>query len=657
MIRVIPLASLINRRSVGAPLGWLVACACTTLGHAQTTPGSSADVILRGGTVVDGSGLSRYTADVAIAGTTILRIGDLRAVRAPVEIDVTGLYVAPGFINIHSHATPDGLPRAENMLTQGVTTEIINADGGGATDLDAQLHRLRTAGLAVNVGANIGFNAIWSSVVGQSDRRPSADEVEKMRSLVLQGLEQGAWGVSAGLDYKPGYYATAEEVSRVVEVARPWRTTFPNHDRLTPETNYSSRVGVEETIAIAARAGLVPVVTHMKAQGREQGTAPALLEMMNQATSRGTYTAADVYPYLAGQSGLAALLVPGWALDGGRDAMLKRFADPALRARIVADAEQAMAARFGGPQGVYATGHKKELVEAMKDFGVSSPGEALVRLLEQSDGGAILRFGTEGDLVAILKHPTASIACDCGAVADRATHPRYFGSYPRVLGRYVREQQALTWEDAIRKMSGLPAATIGLVNRGYLAAGMAADVTVFDPETVIDQATFENPTARSIGIRHVFVNGRHALRDGQATGEAGGTILLRGPHEPSRPMSTAVARRLNGRVEATEAIVTIDLRQAPAERSARGRFRLTDRASKTVIEMTEPGLLQVAPGWAAATGRGRIGGDDRAFTVIVEQADPLDERRSSTVTVMAEDGYQLTRIVQKDTLRVSPGRR
>jgi N-acyl-D-aspartate/D-glutamate deacylase len=607
--------------------------------------------------VLDGTGLPRFTADVAIDGGSILRVGDLRAMRAPVEIDVAGLYVAPGFINIHSHATPEGLPRAENMLTQGVTSEILNADGGGGTDLDGQLHRLRTAGLAVNVGANIGFNAIWASVVGNSDRRPSPEDVEKMRGLVLRGLEQGAWGVSAGLDYKPGYYATAEEVARVIDVARPWRTTFPNHDRLTPETGYSSRVGVEETIAIAARAGLVPVVTHMKAQGREQGTAPALLRMMDEATARGTYTAADVYPYLAGQSGLAALLVPGWALDGGREAMLKRFADPAARARIVAEAEQAMTARFGGPQGVYATGHKKELVDAMQEFGVTSPGEALVRLLEHSDGGAILRFGAESDLVAILKHRTASVACDCGAVADRATHPRYFGSYPRVLGRYVREQQALTWEEAIRKMSGLPAATIGLVNRGYLAAGMAADITVFDPETVIDHATFENPTARSVGIRHVFVNGRHALRDGTPTGEAGGTTLLRGPHEPSRAMSTTVARRLNGRVDAAEVQVNVDLRQAAAERSARGRFRLTDRPSKTSIEMTNPGLLQVAPGWAAVTGRGRIGEDEKAFTLILEQADPLDDRQSSTITVIAEDGYQLTRIVQKNSLRVSPAGR
>jgi N-acyl-D-aspartate/D-glutamate deacylase len=633
-----------------------VLVAATTLARAQTTPTAPFDVIVRGGTVVDGTGGPRFVADVAVVRGHVARVGDLRGQIAAAEIDATGLYVTPGFINIHSHATPDGLPRAENMLLQGVTTEIINADGGGATDLDAQLHRLRVAGLAVNVGANIGFNAIWASVVGPADRRPTSEEIEKMRGMVLRGLEQGAYGVSAGLDYKPGYYASAEEVGRIVEVARPWRTTFPNHDRLTPESNYSSRVGVAETIAIAGRSGLLPVVTHMKSQGREQGSAPALLRMMDEATAKGTYTAADVYPYLAGQSGLAALLIPGWALDGGREAMLKRFQNPDERARIIKDAEAAMEARFGGPQGVYATGHKKELVDAMKEFGVTSPGEALVRLLEHADGGAILRFGVESDLVAILKHPNASVACDCGAVAAPATHPRYYGSYPRVLGRYVREQQVLSWEDAVRKMTGLPAATVGLVNRGLLAPGMAADIAVFDPATIIDHATFETPTAPPVGMRHVLVNGRVALKDGVPTGERAGVALLRGPHEPSRPMSPRTARKVSGRTRASELDVNISIEQAPGQRVPRGRLRLLDRTSKASVEMTEPGVLQVAPGWAAVTGRGRIGNDERAFTVVVEQTDPLDERRSTTITVLGEDGYQLSRIVPKNTLRVSPAR-
>jgi N-acyl-D-aspartate/D-glutamate deacylase len=631
-----------------------VLAVATALTHAQATPPVSYDVIVRGGTVVDGTGQPRITADVGIVRGYIARVGRLAGQTAATEIDATGLYVTPGFINIHSHATAEGLQRAENMLAQGVTTEILNADGGGPTDLDPQLHRLRIAGLAVNVGANIGFNAVWAAVMGQADRRPTPAETNRMREMIRRGLEQGAYGVSAGLDYKPGYYATAEEVGRVIDVARPWRTNFPNHDRLTPESGYSSRAGVAETIAIAGRSGLVPVVTHMKAQGREQGTAPALLQMMNEAAARGTYVAADVYPYLAGQSGLAALMIPGWALDGGREAMLKRFANPQERARIIKDAEEAMQARFGGPQGVYATGHKKELVAAMKEFGVASPGEALLRLLEQADGGAILRFGVESDLVAILKHPSASVACDCGAVTGNATHPRYFGSFPRVLGRYVREQQALTWEDAIRKMTGLPAATVGLVNRGLLVPGMAADIAIFDPTTIIDRATFEAPTETPVGMRHVLVNGRLAWKDGAATGERGGAVLLRGPHEPSRPMSAAIARKVSGRVDSSEVDGNVSVEQAPGQRAPRGRFKLLDRTSKTTFELTELGTLQVAPGWAAVTGRGRIGADERAMTVIVEQADPLDEKGSTTIIIIGEDGYQLSRIVPKNSLRVSP---
>ena len=181
------------------------------------------------------------------------------------------MFVAPGFINIHSHASPDALATAVNMLTQGVTTEIFNADGGGAVDLAAQLTRVSAPGLAVNLGGYIGFNVIWQAVVGNVDRRPTPEEIERMRSMITAGLDQGAWGVSAGLDYKPGYFARTEEVIRIVDVAKSARTNFTNHDRVTPESNFSSKVGIDETVAIGEKAGLVPVVTHMKAQGREKG--------------------------------------------------------------------------------------------------------------------------------------------------------------------------------------------------------------------------------------------------------------------------------------------------------------------------------------------------------------------------------------------------
>ena len=240
-------------------IAWLViALAIVAVAAHGTAPDATFDVIIRHGTIVDGTGLPRFRGDVGIAGDQIAAVGDLSASRSALEIDATDLFVAPGFINLHSHAVPAALPTAANMLTQGVTTEIVNADGGGPAVISDQLARLADNGLAENVGAYAGFNAVWASVVGSSDRRPSAAEIDRMRALLRDNVAAGAWGVSAGLDYKPAYYATTAEVIRVVSVAAPWRTNFPNHDRLTPDGGYSSRAGIAETLAIGEQAGLVP---------------------------------------------------------------------------------------------------------------------------------------------------------------------------------------------------------------------------------------------------------------------------------------------------------------------------------------------------------------------------------------------------------------
>jgi N-acyl-D-aspartate/D-glutamate deacylase len=610
-----------------------------TIVAAQPTP-PRFDLIIRNGTVIDGSGIARYRADVAIANGFVARVGNLSNERAAAEIDATGLFVAPGFINIHSHASPDAVSTAENMLTQGVTTEIVNPDGGGGVDLAQQFVRFSAAGLALNVGAYIGFNAVWTQGMGPTDRRPSPEEIERMRALVVKGLEAGAWGVSAGLDYKPAYYAQVEEVVRVVEPAAKWRTNFPNHDRLTPEANYSSKAGVSETIAIGEKAGLVPVVTHMKSQGLEQGNAGGLLAMMEQATKRGHYTAADAYPYLAGQTGLGALMIPAWAQDGGRDRMLERFKDPAQRARIAAETEQAMKARFGGPEGVFLPATKRQLVDVMRDQ-QTPPGETVIRILEEGNTSAILRFGSEADLVKILQHPTTSISCDCGASTDTRQHPRAWGTFPRVLGRYVRETKALTWEDAIRKMTALPATTIGLVDRGYLAPGMAADVTVFDPATVIDRATYEDAGQLSEGIRDVLVNGRVALRNGKVTGERGGRVLTRTRQMPSRPMTTG-ARKLS----ATGRGVAIDISQAAGAPRAKGRLRLTDGSD--TLEAVELGVLQTADHWASVSARvrSRASGEERSALVIFEFADPFVDGRPRTVTITLDGRPSVSGVLQ-----------
>jgi N-acyl-D-amino-acid deacylase len=594
------------------------------------------DVILRNGTIVDGTGAKGYRADVAVRNGFIYRIGDLKGARAALDLDVTGLVVAPGFLNIHSHATPAGVRAAVNMLTQGVTTEIVNADGSGSTAIAKQLADFGSNGLAVNLGAYVGFNTVWTSVMGRADRRPSVDDIQKMRDLLTENLKQGAWGVSAGLDYKPAYFARTEEVIAVTKAASSWRTNFPNHDRLTPESKYSSLAAIGETIEIGEKSNLMPVITHMKVQGKEQGSAPKALAMMRTAAARGHETVADVYPYLAGQTGLGALLVPAWAVEGGQEEMLKRFHDPELRPRIAREIEEAIEARFLTPENIGIPSQRRKLTDYMREMNAGA-GETMIRILEKESPSAILKFGSEADLVEILRFPGSAIACDCGASEEYpGMHPRYFGTFPRVLGHYVRETKTLTLEDAVRKMTGLPANIIGMVDRGFLAVGMAADITVFDPATVIDHATYEHPTLASDGIRDVFVNGRMALRDGKVTGEKGGHLLSRSENMPSRPMRTEQARSLS--VKAKN--FTIDLTQTAGGR-ARGTLRLFDAKSHLEMRMGEAGLLQADGKWASFTARARATPDAGELTVlvIVDGGNPMNPK--ATIRVDLEDGRRL----------------
>lgn len=581
------------------------------------------DTILRHGTILDGSGLLPYQADVAMAEGRIARIGDLSGARARLDIDVRGLYVTPGFINIHSHPSPAALPDAVNMLTQGVTTEIMNADGSGPLDLGAQLASLGRAGLAVNVGGYIGFNSVWADVVGASERRPTTEEIERMRAAITSGLDAGAWGVSAGLDYKPAYFARTDEVIAVLRAASGARTNFTSHDRLTPELGFSSSAGMLETLRIGDGAGLLPVVTHMKITGRERGTAAAVLRHLDAAGRDGRPAAADVYPYLAGMTQLGALLIPAWAQDGGRAGLSRRLADPALRERIVRETDEILRARIGGPEAVSMPALKRSVPSFMAEW-QTPPGETIVRLVEQMNPAAVLHFGIESDLEAILAHPAAAVACDCGATAATATHPRNYGAYPRVLGRYVRERRVLTWQEAIRKMTALPAATVGMVDRGYLAHGTAADVTVFDPRTVIDRATYEDPAVLSEGIRHVFVNGVAAVRDGKVTGARSGRVLARGPGMPSRPMTPNTRRGIRLKGEFGRARLDMDVSQTAGRRDARGRLRIAVPETGVSLSVTRFGVLQTGDRWSSLTAQAMMKpeGIERPVTVIIDAGDP-----------------------------------
>jgi N-acyl-D-amino-acid deacylase len=558
------------------------------------------DILLRNGTVIDGTGAPSRRADVAIRKGYIHEVGDLKNATATTVLDVRGLVVAPGFLNIHSHATAEGISTAANMLTQGVTTEIINADGASSIDIKKQLAFFSERGLALNLGAYIGFNGVWAAVVGQADRRPTAEEIQKMRDLITANLKAGAWGVSAGLDYKPGYFARREEVIEVMKAAAPFRTNFPNHDRLTPESSFSSLAAIAETIEIGEKAGVMPVITHMKVQGKEQGGASKAIAMMREAEKRGHPTVADIYPYLAGQTGLGSLFVPAWAVSGGREEMLKRFRDPEQRARIAREIEVALEARILTPENIDIPSKGRKFTAYMKDFNAGA-GETMIRILEKEHPSAIMKFGAEADLIELLRFPGTSVSCDCGAIPPNlgpGVHPRYYGTFPRVLGRYVRETKVLTLEDAVRKMSGLPASIIGIANRGFLAPGMAADVTVFDPATVIDHATYETPTGVSTGVRHVIVNGSIALREGKAEGNPSGTLLM-------RDAVSLLSRTTNVAV-------------------ARGPGKFVDPKSKTEIRLLRIGILQRQGEWSSFTAIAEIGGETHAILVIAENGTRIE---------------------------------
>ncbi|SDI71597.1 N-acyl-D-amino-acid deacylase family protein [Natribacillus halophilus] len=600
------------------------------------------DTIIKNGTVMDGTGQSSYEADVGVRDGYIYQIGDLDEANAAQEVDADGQIVAPGFIDIHSHADLEALQTATSSLTQGVTTEILSPDGFGPVDV-TERYDLEDDGLAINIGTYIGFNSVWSEVVGEDDRDATEEEITEMQGLVETGLEEGAFGVSAGLFYTPATYADTEEVIDVVEVADQWRTNFPHHIRDEMDDVVEA---TEETIEIGEEAGLVPVITHMKVMGADNwGASEETIGLIEEANERGTYAAADVYPYLASQTGLTAL-VPAWVEDGGFDAMLERFADPELRPQIEEEIEDVMTSRVETAEDVYFPGDNETLADVAEREDVS-PGEATMRILE--DRGSlttIYHFGHEDDYERILQNPTTAVASDGGATYSDSIHPRRYGSQPRVLGEDVRENGLLSFEEAVQKMTGLPATMIGMTDRGFIAEGMVADITVFDPETVTDNAEFEDPQQYADGIEQVLVNGEFALQDGGTTDAQLGEALQRTGNMPSRPMSVdkdvsvegaGTLRNVDGSGSPDEE-VAIAVEQAASDSAATGYFQFNHEDAGIELEADEVGQLQAKEDWASFTGLGTLeNGEERTFEVIVEENDPMIEDERASVTVYIED--------------------
>lgn len=511
------------------------------------------DLLISGGTVVDGTGARGYRADVAVRGDRIVRVSrtPIPAGRAARVIDARGRTVAPGFIDLHTHLDPLlRLPGAESHVRQGVTTALGGPDGGSPWPLGAYLDSARKLGMGMNVAFLAGHNTIREEVMGMADRDPTPAELERMRGMVARAMGEGAWGLSTGLKYLPGAYSKTDEVVALSRVAADSGGIYTSHLR---EEGLGLIEGVAEAMEIGRRAGIPVVLTHHKAVGKPMwGASVRTLAMVDSARRAGTDVMLDQYPYTATYTGIS-VLSPAWASAGGDTAFARRVADPVLRDSIVKGIVfNILNDRGGGDLGRIQLArvpwmHALE-GKTLRDWAVMrgmeptpENGAALViEAMRRGGVSAIYHVVDEGDVERIMRHPQTMIASDGRLTfpGDGHPHPRWYGTFPRVLGVYVREKHVLTLEEAVHKMTGMPAARLGLRDRGRVAEGGFADLVVFDPATVKDRATFEQPHQYPVGIDYVLVNGRVAVDRGRFTDVRGGRVLRRGVDgapKPSRP--------------------------------------------------------------------------------------------------------------------------
>jgi len=530
------------------------------------------DIIIRHGQVVDGSGRAGFTGDVAIKNDRIARIGNLQDAKATREIDARGQVVAPGFIDMLGQSEQYVLidPRAMSKVMMGVTTEITG-EGESIAPLNDRIlkeqedfnrrfnltvdwrtlgeyfNRLSKQGAGVNLGTFVGATQIREYVIGYDNRPPTVDEMNQMRKLVADAMKDGALGLSTSLQYVPARFAKTDELVELAKVARQYGGIYITHQRSEANAIDDS---MKEVFEIARRANIPAEIWHFKtAYKKNWGRMSEMLRRIAAARRQGLKITADVYPYVAGSTSLSACLPP-WALEGGTDQMIGRLKDPATRERLKKEIStdskdwENIYLGSGGPVGILigavtnrelenwqgkrlaeiAAAQNKDPLDALLDFIIADHGQT----------GAIFFMMQESDMQAALKSPFVSICTDSGArakdgpLAGSKSHPRGWGSYPRILGRYVRDEKLMPLELAIHKMTGLPASNVGLQQRGLLRQGYFGDITIFDPKTVIDRATFEEPNQYPSGINYVLVNGNVEVDNGQRTPALAGRVL-RGP--------------------------------------------------------------------------------------------------------------------------------
>ena len=518
----------------------LVAALVFTIGWIGVQTPAPFDLLLRGGRIVDGTGSPWFRGDLAVRGDTIVAIAPRIDAPAARVIELNGAAVAPGFIDTHTHARRgiDANPTAHNYIRQGVTTVIEGPDGSSPWPLGEFLDGFVKTPRSVNIGAFVGQGSIREAVIGTGNRKATPDEIAKMQAMVEQAMREGAFGLSTGLFYVPGTFTTTDEVVALAEVAGRLGGMHVSHQR-----DEASRVmeSVHETIAIGERGHLPTQITHAKVIGKGNwGQSVQMLRLVDEARARGVDVTIDQYPYTASSTSVSSALIPAWALEGGRAAQQARFADPATRAKILTYTRDLIQNERGGgdPKNVQLASCSfdptlagKTLADVMVRRGLpatmEAAAEATLWIVEQGGCQGIFHAMNEDDLKRILAHPATMIASD-GEVPTfgRANpHPRSYGTFVRVLGRYVREQHVITLEDAVRKMTSFPAARLGVPDRGILRNGLKADLVVFDPATVRDLATFENPHQYAEGISLVVVNGKPVVDGGTITGARPGVVL------------------------------------------------------------------------------------------------------------------------------------
>lgn len=527
------------------------------------------DVIIKGGMVYDGTGRAPRRVDVAIKDDHIVAIGNLRTARARSVVDARGLAVAPGFINMLSWSTEslivDG--RSQGEVRQGVTTQIMGEGWSMGplndrlkkqmvaeqddikfdiewTTLAEYLRYLEKRGVSQNVASFVGATTIRQYVLGEGDVQPTPAQLQEMRELVRQSMEEGALGVGSSLIYAPAFYAKTEELIELCKVAARYKGKYISH--LRSEGNEWVEA-VEELIRISREAGLPAEIYHIKAAGRQNwNKVDQVLALVNSARRSGLKITADMYMYPAGATGLNSSLPP-WTMDGGYEALFKRLEDPSMRQKMAAETRtpsdkwENLYLAAGSPDRILLVGFKSEklkpltgktLAEVAKMRG-KDPIETIMDLIleDRSRVGTVYFLMSEENLKKELRQPWVSLGSDGASMAPEgvflksSTHPRSYGNFARLLGKYVREEKVISLTEAVRRLTGLPATNLGLDRRGFLRTGMFADVVIFDPAKIADTATFENPHQYAVGVKHVFVNGVQVLKDGEHTGAKPGRAL------------------------------------------------------------------------------------------------------------------------------------